>query len=76
MQQHVTYWSDLAAAGTAIAFGPVAAPQGAYGIAIVEAPDEAHVRDLTANDPVMKMSYGFRYDVDTMPQLVLRERAQ
>ena len=75
MRQHVAYWSDLAANRTVILFGPVADPQGGYGIAVVEAPDEATVRALTANDPVTKAAAGFSYRIDAMPQLILRERA-
>ena len=75
MHQHVAYWSDLAAQGTAILFGPVADPQGGYGVAVLEAPDEATVRELSANDPVIKADAGFRYAIHVMPQAVLRERA-
>ena len=76
MRQHVAYWSDLAAKGTAILFGPVADPSGGYGIGVVEAADEAAVRELSVNDPVMKANAGFSYAIHLMPQAVLRERAQ
>lgn len=75
MYQHVVYWSDLAAKGTAIVFGPVADPQGGYGVAVVEAPDEATVRDLSAHDPVIKADAGFSFAIHLMPQVVLREGA-
>jgi uncharacterized protein YciI len=76
MRQHVAYWSDLAAKGSAIAFGPVADPQGGYGVAVVEAPDEAAVREMSALDPVMKAGAGFSYAIHLMPQVVLREPTQ
>jgi uncharacterized protein YciI len=75
MREHVGYWSALAAKGMAIVFGPVADPTGGYGIGIVEAADEAAMRDLSANDPVMKANAGFSYGIYAMPQAVLRERA-
>jgi uncharacterized protein YciI len=72
MRQHVGYWSQLAANGAAVAFGPVADPAGGYGVAIVEAGDEAAVRQLTAYDPLSKANAGFTYAVHAMPQLILR----
>jgi uncharacterized protein len=74
MGQHVAYWSALATKGTAIAFGPVADPQGGYGVAVIEAPDEAAVRELSTHDPVIKAGSGFSYAIHPMPQVVLRER--
>jgi uncharacterized protein YciI len=76
MHQHVAYWSDLAAKGSAIVFGPVADPQGGYGVAVIEAPDEAAVRELSIHDPVMTAGVGFSYAIHLMPQVVLRERVQ
>ena len=75
MGQHVAYWSALAAKGTAIVFGPVADPQGGYGVAVIEAPDEATVRELSTHDPVIKAAAGFSYAIHLMPQVVLGERA-
>ena len=76
MGQHVAYWSELARAGTAIVFGPVADPQGGYGVAVIEAPDEATVRELSTRDPVIKANAGFSYAIHAMPQVVLGERAR
>jgi uncharacterized protein YciI len=73
MGQHVAYWSGLAANGTAIVFGPVADPQGGYGVAVVEAPDEATMRELSSHDPAMKAGAGFSFAIYAMPQVVLRE---
>jgi uncharacterized protein YciI len=75
MGQHVAYWTELARTGTAIVFGPVADPQGGYGIAVIEAADEAAVRELSTHDPVIKGGAGFSYTIHPMPQAVLRERA-
>jgi len=76
MRQHVAYWAELAAKGTAIVFGPVADPQGGYGVAVIEAPDEAAVRELSTHDPVIQSGAGFSYAIHLMPQVVLGERAQ
>jgi uncharacterized protein YciI len=76
MRQHVAYWSELAAKGSAIVFGPVADPQGGYGVAVIEAPDEAAVRELSTHDPVITASVGFSYAIYSMPQAVLRNPAQ
>jgi uncharacterized protein len=75
MGQHVAYWSELARAGTAIVFGPVADPQGGYGVAVIQASDEATVRELSTHDPVIKAGAGFSYAIHPMPQVVLGERA-
>ena len=76
MRQHVAYWAELAAKGTAIVFGPVADPQGGYGVAVIEAPDEASVRELSTHDPVIAAGAGFSYAIHLMPQVVLGQRAQ
>ena len=72
MRQHVAYWTGLAERGIAIAFGPVADPAGGYGIGVIEARDEAEIRSLQAADPAIKAGIGTRYEVYTMPRLVLR----
>jgi uncharacterized protein len=76
MGQHVAYWAELARAGTAIVFCPVADPQGGYGVAVIEAPDEATVRELSTRDPVIAADAGFSYAIHPMPQVVLGERVR
>lgn len=46
MQEHLTYWKELTDKNFVVIFGPVADPNGAYGLAIVEADDEAVVSGL------------------------------
>ena len=70
MLEHVGYWSALAAAGTVLAFGPVADPGGAYGIGIVLAEDTAAAEALRDGDPAMRAALGFRTEIAAMPQLV------
>ena len=76
MGQHVAYWSVLATNGTAIVFGPVADPQGGYGVAVIQASDEAAMRELSLHDPVITANAGFSYAIHPMPQVVLGERSQ
>jgi uncharacterized protein len=72
MQEHVMYWKDLAGRGIAVVFGPVADPNGAWGVAIVEVEDEADARALAANDPTVKSDCNFKFDIYSMPIAVLR----
>jgi len=67
MQAHVAYWSGLIAKRTAIAFGPVADPKGAWGLGVVEVENEDEVRGIVDDDPVMKAGAGFSCDVYPMP---------
>ena len=53
MDEHARYWSALAAEGKVLAFGPVADPEGPYGIAIVLAEDLEAAEVLRNADPVM-----------------------
>ncbi len=70
MGQHVGYWSELAETGTALVFGPVADPAGAYGLAIVDADSEADVRGIGDADPAVT-SRVCTYDVYAMPQTIV-----
>jgi hypothetical protein len=56
-----------------VAFGPVAAPQGAFGVGLWEVPDDADVAAICAGDPVIKSGSGFRYELHPMPSLVTRK---
>ena len=60
MQRHVAYWSEKAARGIAIVFGPVMDPQGVYGIGIYQVEDEAEMQNLLEYDPANGL---LRYDV-------------
>ncbi len=71
MQEHGAYWTDLAEKGTAIVFGPVADPQGVWGLGILRVKDEAEAQSLTANDPVIKAAIGARYEILPMPRAVI-----
>jgi len=66
----------LVGVGSAIAFGPVADPQGGYGVAVIAAPEAAAVRELSTHDPVILADAGLSYAIHPMPQVVLGERPQ
>jgi hypothetical protein len=68
MSKHVEYWSDVAARGAAIVFGPVMDPQGVYGIGVYNVEDEAAMRTLLAHDPANGL---LEYDLFSMPRVVL-----
>jgi uncharacterized protein YciI len=68
---HTKYWGELANRGTAILFGPVADPKGAWGLAVVEVKDEAEANSLGVNDPVIKANAGFSFEM-LLPRLTLR----
>ena len=51
MRVHFEYTLQHFQAGRVLAFGPVFADAGTFGIAIVDADDIAEVHDLMTNDP-------------------------
>ncbi len=60
--------------GAALLSGPVADPQGTYGITIVDAPNEVEAKRICANDPAIAAKVGFAYDVFEMPDAVAAPR--
>jgi uncharacterized protein YndB with AHSA1/START domain len=70
MTDHLGYWSRLTERGNVVAFGPVADPQGSYGIGIVLAEDIAAAEQFRDGDPAMKSPHGFRTEIAPMLQLV------
>jgi uncharacterized protein YciI len=73
MQEHIAYWASLADKGTAVVFGPVSDPNGAWGVAIVEIEDEVDAPAITNNDPVINSGLGFRYEFYAMPRIISRK---
>lgn len=63
MKVHSVYWRDLVASGTALVFGPVADPDGMWGLAIFSAPSSADAEALVRADPVLAADMGFTSDV-------------
>ena len=72
MKNHAAYWANLLQQDTAIVFGPVADPKGAWGMGIVRAADEAAVNAMRDADPAILSGRGFRYEVLPMLKAVVR----
>ncbi len=68
MEKHVAYWSEKAARGIAIVFGPVMDPKGVYGIGVYSVRDEVEMRDLLEGDPANGLLH---YEMFQMPQAVV-----
>jgi uncharacterized protein len=51
MQRHVAYWAPYIDDGTVIVLGPVFAPEGGYGIAVIQVESNAQLKQLIDNDP-------------------------
>ncbi len=71
MEEHSAYWRDLMNKGLVIVFGPVFDPKGTYGIAVLQLEDDAGANLLGTNDPTIKANVGFKFEVHSMPQVVL-----
>ena len=54
MEEHVRYLHEHFVAGNVLAYGPVMAPEGAFGVAIFEVENEAGVRKIAENDPTIR----------------------
>jgi uncharacterized protein YciI len=72
MGRHVAYWQELAEQGTAIVFGPVSDPGGAWGLAVVEAETDDEVRALGDADPAV-VSRLARVEVCPMPGAIVAQ---
>lgn len=53
MTRHAAYWRDLLNAGRVVVYGPVADPEGVWGLGIVRAGSHAEVVELGDRDPVI-----------------------
>jgi uncharacterized protein YciI len=69
MLSHQDYWRPFVDAGTVIAMGPVADPEGAWGVAIIDAPSLAQLQAWQAGDPVIRAGGGFTYTNFPMPSI-------
>ena len=70
MMEHAAYLASHGAQGTAIAFGPVMDPKGSWGLGLFEVADEAEMKEITDNDPVIQAGLGMRYEILPMPRLI------
>jgi hypothetical protein len=69
MRAHADYWLPHVAAATVIAMGPVADPDGVWGVAIVNAPSLAWLEAAQAKDPAIRSRRGFAYENFSMPAI-------
>ncbi|BCI51452.1 hypothetical protein NIIDNTM18_07300 [Mycolicibacterium litorale] len=51
MAGHQDYWRDLLAAGRVVVYGPVADPEGVWGLGVLRAADRAEVLEIGRRDP-------------------------
>jgi len=70
MMDHIGYWSNLTEQGRVLVFGPVGDPDGAYGIGIVLAENQAEAEVLRDRDPAIRSQFGFTTEIAPMLRLV------
>jgi hypothetical protein len=68
MERHVTYYSEKAAQGIAIVFGPVMDPTGVYGIGVYQVRDEVEMHEILDKDPANGLLH---YEVQPMARAVV-----
>jgi uncharacterized protein YciI len=51
MAAHMDYWQQLLAAGKVLVYGPVADPEGVWGMGVLRAADRAEVLAIGEADP-------------------------
>ena len=54
MEAHGAYFAQQFDAGKLLLYGPVMAPDGAFGVGILEVADEAEARQFAENDPSVR----------------------
>jgi uncharacterized protein YciI len=53
MERHAAYWRELLHEGRVVVYGPVADPEGVWGLGVVRAGSQAEVIELGERDPVI-----------------------
>ena len=56
MQTHSQYWRGWQARGVVVVFGPVADPNGVFGMGVVGVEDESVLQGMIAGDPAGALS--------------------
>ena len=51
MSAHMEYWQHLLADGRVVVYGPVADPEGVWGLGVLRAADRAEVLAIGESDP-------------------------
>ena len=73
MKQHTAYFQQQFDAGKVLLYGPVMAPDGAFGVGILEVADESEARQFAENDPTVRAGLN-RFGL--YPMLVAASRAK
>jgi uncharacterized protein YndB with AHSA1/START domain len=71
MRRHAAYWRGLLDQGSAIVYGPVGDPLGAWGLGVLRAPNEEAMKVMRDGDPAILSGRGFRYEVLPMMRAVV-----
>jgi uncharacterized protein YciI len=51
MAEHMEYWQQLLGDGRVVVYGPVADPEGVWGMGVLRADDRAEVLAIAESDP-------------------------
>jgi hypothetical protein len=70
MQRHVLYWTGKMQEGAVLLFGPVADPNGAWGLGIIRGANLAEAEALRDGDPAIAANIGFDCELLPMPKVV------
>ncbi len=73
MGEHGAYCQQQFDAGKLLCYGPVIAPEGAFGVAILEVADEGEARHFGENDPSVRAGMN-RFEI--YPMRVANARAK
>jgi uncharacterized protein len=58
MARHSAYWRELLDQGRVVVFGPVADPNGVWGLGVIDAETEAAARAMVLDDPAISSGTG------------------
>jgi uncharacterized protein len=51
MAEHMAYWQQLLKDGRVVVYGPIADPEGVWGMGVLRAADRAEVLEIAEADP-------------------------
>jgi len=73
MDKHGAYFQQQFDAGKVLLYGPMMAPEGTFGVGILEVADEAEARQFAENDPSVRAGMN-RFEI--YPMRVANARAK
>jgi len=76
MQEHANYWQQHVASGKVLVVGPVADPEGTFGMAVIGAEEGEDVEPFCKDDPAIKSGLGFSYKLNVMPKHIVSPKIQ